>query len=110
MRIRSFEHEGLSFTILFNEEYIRYAKLYSLPQDVETRFSEIVVLAGKMPSWYAEGLIAYLAREHPEIRVFGIYRPPAKKILIVYSEDEKVPVGTWIEPSKRMLSFLETGE
>jgi len=111
MRIRSFEKDGFTFTVIYVDDYVRYRELGRIPDELEgVRLGNVVVLAGKMPSWYAEGILAYIARNFSEVKAFGIWRPPAKKVLITYSELDLLPVNSWIEPSSAMRSFCETGE
>ena len=98
-------------TVIFVGDYIRYRELESVEGELlESQVSEFVVLAGKMPSWYALAIASILMRRFNNVKVLGIYRPPADKVLIVYSEDETLPVNSWVTMSKKLTEFCRSGQ
>ena len=93
--------------MIFVDKYVRYAELNSI-EDEFYNVSDFIVLSGKMPSWYATALVAYFVKKGAKI--IAVFRPPAEKIIVVYSEDDDIPIGTWIELTKKQLEFCRGGQ
>ena len=110
MKTLATEIHGHRATMIFVDGYIRYSDLESIENELDTSLiEEFVIVSGKMPSWYSLAIVALLTRKY-NVKAIGIFRPPANKILIVYSEFSDVGVNEWIEPTKRQLEFLRSGE
>jgi len=106
---QSFEQDT-QITIIHISDYIRYSELNKISSELqEAQIGDIVVVAGKMPSWYALGIVSEL-RGYPQVQAIGIYRPPAKKVLIVWSSHKRYPIGSWIQLSKKLTYLCEHGE
>lgn len=101
--LRSFE-----VTVIYVGDYIRYAELHRIKEELdEVQMADFVILSGKMPSWYALAITAEVVKR--DARIVGIFRPPAKKVLVVWSQDETLPVGTWLKFSARLTEFCLSG-
>ena len=104
----SIPNERYDVTVIHVSDYVRYAELNNIEEELEeAKIAPFVVLSGKMPSWYSLGITAHLMKMG--VKVLGIFRPPAKKVLVVWSEDPSI-IGEWIELPKRLTEFCISGE
>lgn len=113
MRIYAAEWNSKRIVAVHVGDYIRYVELREIARHLEEHDeiltkSDVVIFSGKMPSWYSLGLLAAILKKY-QPSVIGIYRPPADKVLIVYSEDEHLPVNTWLELTKKLREFCRSG-